>query len=87
MPRRTDPKTPLLALLRELESDERREEFAALAGTSVSYAYQLATCSRGACRSRLAKGLADASVAMHKRYGTSVVTMEQLASMCEAPEA
>jgi hypothetical protein len=83
MPRHTDPKTPLLDLLRKLETDARREEFAKLAGSPVSYLYQLASCNRGACRSRLAKGIADASVKMHKKYGAPIITMEVLAIMCE----
>lgn len=84
MPRRSDPKTPLLELLRLLETDKKREELAKLAGTTTAYLYQLASCNRGACRSRLAKGIADASVRMHKKYGTPIVTMEILACMCPA---
>ncbi|WP_338496264.1 hypothetical protein [Delftia tsuruhatensis] len=76
------PSTPLLALLRQLGTDERRTDFAVLAGTTTAYLYQLATCKRGACRSRLAKGISDASVEMHKRHGTAVITMDTLASMC-----
>ncbi|MDH1823723.1 MULTISPECIES: hypothetical protein [Delftia] len=76
------PSTPLLALLRQLGSDERRNDFAALAGTTTAYLYQLATCKRGACRSRLAKGISDASLVMHKRHGTEIITMDTLASMC-----
>jgi hypothetical protein len=87
MPRKNSPQTPLLAILRALESDERRDEFAKLAGTSTSYLYQLGTCNRDACRSRLAMGIADASVKMHKKYGTPMVTMLQLATMCSAPGA
>ena len=76
------PATPLLALLRQLETADRRQEFADLAGTSPAYLYQLATCQRGACRSPLAKGIADASVVMRRRYGTAAITMETLAGMC-----
>ena len=76
------PTTPLLSILRHLDSDERRDEFAKLAGTSTAYLYQLAGCKRGACRSRLAKGIADASVVMRDRYGSEVITMETLATMC-----
>lgn len=78
--------TPLLTILRQLGSDERRNEFAALAGTSVAYLYQLAGCKRGACRTRLAKGIADASVRMHNKYETDTITMETLAMMCPLPE-
>lgn len=77
--------TPLLAILRQLATDERRNEFAALAGTSTAYLYQLAGCKRGACRTRLAKGIADASVKMHERYGSDLITMEHLAVMCPLP--
>ncbi len=83
MPRKTDPKTPLLDLLRQLETDERRNEFAKLSGTTTSYLYQLASCNRGACRSRLAKGIEDASAKMAKKYGTPTISMQQLALMCE----
>lgn len=81
------PTTPLLQILRQLDSAEKRQEFASLADTSVAYLYQLASCARGACRTRLAKGIADASVEMNKRYGTDIVTMDTLATMCPLPEA
>jgi len=74
--------TPLLELLRALETDERRQEFAELAGTKVPYLYQLATCKRGACRSDLAKAIEDASRMLHDKHETPVVTMAQLATMC-----
>lgn len=80
------PTTPLLQILRQLGCAEKRQEFAALAETSVAYLYQLASCARGACRTRLAKGIADASVEMHKRYGTDIVTMDTLATMCPLPD-
>ena len=60
--------------------------FAALAGTSTAYLYQLASCKRGACRVPLAKGIADASIVMHERYGIGVITMDALATMCQMPE-
>lgn len=81
-----EPTTPLLSILRQLATDTRRAEFAALAGTSVAYLYQLAGCKRSACRARLAKGIADASVAMNARYGSDTISMEVLASMCPLPE-
>ncbi|WP_315127300.1 hypothetical protein [Comamonas antarctica] len=80
------PTTPLLAILRQLATDARRDEFAAKAGTSTAYLYQLAGCNRGACRTRLAKGIADASVEMNLLYGSDVITMEALAVMCPLPE-
>lgn len=79
------PITPLLALLRELGSDDKREEFAALAGTSRIYLYQLAGCYRGrtSCRADTALRIASASEAMAERYGTEPITVEALASMCQ----
>lgn len=82
MARHNQPKTPLLAVLRQLETLERRDEFAALAGTSRLYLYQLAICSRRSCRTDLANRIADASVVMAKKYGTPVLTTEGLGSMC-----
>lgn len=79
------PTTPLLQILRQLGSADKRQEFAKLADTSVAYLYQLGSCARGACRTRLAKGIADASVEMNKRYGTDIVTMDTLATMCPLP--
>lgn len=79
---KTEAKTPLLTILRELENDARRDEFAALAGTSRLYLYQLAGCHVGSCRMQLGKKIADASVKMHSKYGSSVITLDQLASMC-----
>lgn len=85
--RSTPPTTPLLAILRELDTDERRNEFARLAGTSVAYLYQLAGCNRTACRARLAKSIADASVQMDAKYNCGAVTMDTLATMCPLPES
>lgn len=82
MTRKNTPKTPLLDILRQLGDKPKRDEFAELAGTSRIYLYQLAICSRVACRSDLAKRIADASVIMNQRYGTPVVTLDVLASMC-----
>lgn len=76
------PTTPLLQVLRQLATDERRQEFAALAGTSVAYLYQIAGCNRGSPRSLLAKGIADASVVMHERYGSDVLTLDTVITMC-----
>lgn len=77
--------TPLLTILRQLEDDERRDEFAALAGTSRGYLYQLSGRHRS-CNVVLARRIADASVLMNAKYGSDIVTMEQLADML-APEA
>ena len=84
MPRRNKPKTPLLAILREMETDDRRDEFAALAGTTRLYLYQLAGCNRKSCRADLAQRIAAASVVMADKYGTQVVTLDTLAGMCAA---
>ena len=84
MARRNQPKTPLLALLRELGTDDKRNEFATMAGTSRLYLYQLSICSRRSCRADLAKRIADASEAMGKKYGTRVLTQDILATMCSA---
>ena len=79
------PATPLLDILRQLGTAEKRKEFADLAGTSVAYLYQLAGCARRSCRTLLAKGIADASVVMHERYQTPIVTMSEVATMCALP--
>ncbi len=83
---KTAPKTPLLGILRALETDAKRDEFAKLAGTSRLYLYQLAGCHNRSCRSSLAMAIAKASMEMHKKYQCGVVTMEILASMCPVPE-
>lgn len=80
--RKNPPTTPLLAILRDLENKGKREEFAKMAGTSVNYLYQLATCARQSCRVSLAKKIADASVEMSLRHGTAVITLDQVATMC-----
>ena len=82
MPRKNTPRTPLLAVLRQLETDDKRDEFAGLAGTSRLYLYQLSICSRRSCRADLAKRIADASGVMHEKYGTQVLTLEVICSMC-----
>ena len=82
MARKKTPRTPLLAVLRQLETDDKRDEFAGLAGTSRLYLYQLSICSRRSCRADLAKRIADASVVMHEKYGTQVLTLEVISTMC-----
>lgn len=77
--------TPLLTILRQLDNNERRDEFATLAGTSRGYLYQLSGRFRS-CNVVLARRIADASVLMHAKYGSDIVTMELLADML-APEA
>lgn len=80
--RTNDPTTPLLKILRDLETDDRRDEFAALAGTSRGYLYQLASCARCAPRARLALALVNASAEMHEKYGTDQISLQELATMC-----
>lgn len=82
MARKNIPKTPLLAVLRQLGTEDKRDEFAGLAGTSRLYLYQLSICSRRSCRANLAKRIADASVVMAERYGTPVLTLEVISTMC-----
>ena len=82
MARKNTPRTPLLAVLRQLETDDKRDEFATLAGTSRLYLYQLSICSRRSCRADLAKRIADASLVMHEKYGTQVLTLEGVSTMC-----
>ena len=82
MARKNQPRTPLLAVLRQLATDDKRDEFAALADTSRLYLYQLSICSRRSCRADLAKRIADASVVMHEKYGTQVLSPEVICSMC-----
>ncbi len=83
--RKNTPKTPLLALLRELRTDDKRDELATLAGTSRNYLYQLAGCYRGeaGCCPELAKRLAAATVTLRKKYRTPALTVQQLTGMCE----
>ena len=82
MARKNTPRTPLLAVLRQLETDDKRDEFATLADTSRLYLYQLSICSRKSCRADLAKRIADASVVMAEKYGTQVLTLDGLSTMC-----
>lgn len=81
------PTTPLLALLRELGSDERRTEFAQHAQTSVLYLYQLAGCHRRSCSAVKALAIEEASRHMNLLYGTPVVDMKVLATMCPIADA
>lgn len=78
----SDCRTPLLAVLRQLGNDARRQEFAEQAGTTTNYLYQLGSCQRGSCRANLAKAIADASVHMAKKYGTEALTIDTIATMC-----
>jgi hypothetical protein len=81
--RKSEPQTPLLALLRCL-TDDQRATLASDAGTKVSYLYSLATCQRSSCRADLAMRIAKASEAMCRRTGgaSPIVSIEELATMC-----
>lgn len=74
--------TPLLEILRNLGVDERRDEFALLAGTSRLYLYQLACCYTKACRTDLALAITKASLVMHDEYQCGYIDMHTLATMC-----
>lgn len=74
--------TPLLELLRNLGTIERREEFAMLAGTSRMYLYQLAGCYTRACRTDLALAITKASIVLNEKYQCGYIDMNTLATMC-----
>ena len=74
--------TPLLAILRALDTAEKKAEFAQVAKTSVNYLYQLGTCRRVSCRPVLARSIAAASQVMAMRYKTPVLTFETVFTMC-----
>lgn len=87
MKKDTKTLTPLLVVLRQLGDEARRSEFAAAASTPINYLYQLASCKRQSCSALKAKRISDASVLMHEKYGSDVITMEQIATMCPLPGA
>jgi hypothetical protein len=75
--------TPLLDFLRAATPEERKRT-AALAGTQVSYLYQLATCVRPRISATLAIGIEDATRLMHTDTDgrLPVVDVRTLATMC-----
>lgn len=77
-----DPTTPLIELLRRM-TPEQRDEFAAIAGTPVSYMYQIGGGHRPRVSAKLAFNIEDASIEMNKRSGGffPVVTARQVALM------
>lgn len=81
--RRSAPRTPLLALLRQLTADQR-VQLADDAGTSVSYLYSLASCQRTSCSTALALQIERATEKMCQRTGgeTAIVTVHELGTMC-----
>lgn len=88
--RTNPPKTPLLALLRQLTEDQRTQ-LAQDAGTRVDYLYALASCTRKSCKAKLAAGIEQATRLMAERTKktdtpTAVITVAELGSMCECVE-
>lgn len=74
----------MLALLRAATPDQR-QRLADLAGTSVNYLYQLASCTRGTrLTADLAFRIEDATRKLHKEAKGSLPTIEArlLSSMC-----
>lgn len=74
--------TPLLVLLRCLDSDQR-ETLALWSGTTVNYLYSLAGGHRNSPRAELAFRIEDASVRLSKENGGKlpVVTAREIATM------
>lgn len=79
------PTTPLLALLRQL-TQEQRVELVRLSKTRLTYLYALGGCGRTSCKADKAVRIEAATRALNKKYQTPVVTMQQLATMCECVE-
>jgi len=74
--------TPLLDFLRAA-SPEERQRAADLAGTQVSYLYQIATCVRPRVSALLAIGIEDATRSLHRENDRlPIVTVRELATMC-----
>lgn len=76
--------TPLAAWMRAASIDQR-ERLAALAGTSVNYLWQIATCRRMP-NAALALGIEDGTKVMRaeasRRAKLPVVTVREIATMC-----
>ncbi len=88
--RTNEPKTPLLALLRQL-TPEQREQLADDAGTRVDYLYALGSCTRKSCKAKLAAAIEQATRLMAERtkkteVPTAVITVAELGSMCDCVE-
>lgn len=81
--RTNEPKTPLLALLRQL-TPEQREQLAADAGTRVDYLYALGSCTRKQCKAHKAALIEAATKKMRERTRgkTPVITVSELGTMC-----
>lgn len=71
--------TPLAAWMRNA-SPEQRERLAALAGTTVNYLWQIATCRRMP-NAALALGIEDGTRAMRTKK-LPIVTVRDIATMC-----
>lgn len=88
--RTNEPKTPLLALLRQL-TPEQREQLAADAETRVDYLYALGSCTRKSCKAALAARIQKATEMMAARTAksetpTAAITVAELGSMCDCVE-
>ena len=75
--------TPLLLALRQCNTAEQHE-FAALAGTTRNYLYQMATCQRSEYLSETVRRVSEASKAMHVKPTGRVpkLSMEEISQMC-----
>lgn len=79
-----EPRTLLTSLLRSC-TPEQRLWLAEQAGTTVNYLYLLAGCHRQP-GTALAVAIEDASRALHARAGTPIITVREIATMCELAE-
>lgn len=82
--KRDKPKTPLLALLRQLTIAEQTL-LAEWAATSRTYLYTLAGCGRDSCRAQLAAQIEEASrrMAVRTNGASRIVTQQEIANMCK----
>lgn len=77
--------TPLAALLRQL-TPVQRERLALDCGTTLGYLRQLAGCHSKNPSVALAVRIEDCTRRLWKKHGTRIVTVHDLASMCEVRE-
>ena len=88
--RTNEPKTPLLALLRMLDADQRLQ-LAADAEVRLDYLYKLAGCDRKRCNADMASRIEAATRKMATRTArtkvpTKVITVAELGTMCQCVE-
>lgn len=76
--------TPLAALLRQL-TPVQRERLALDCGTTLGYLRQLAGCHSKNPSVVLAVRIEDCTRRLWKKHGTRIVTVHDLAVMCEVP--